>query len=145
MFDRALKLAIEVNFNKTDSLDKPYSLFVLRVTQHFLHDLELSAIWLLHSVIDQSTYTLYDAGSIGFSKRVLRALDCLHRRKDEQYENYITRVCTNRDAVKVKIKIIKYNSSAAVLESFDYKDFLRLQEYRKAYVRLVEADNKQVE
>jgi hypothetical protein len=141
MFDRALKLAVDVNFYKTDSLGKPCVLFLLQATQCFLYDLELGAIWLLHNVLERSTYTLYDASSVGFSPRVLSGLECLRHRHKESYEDFIDRICTNEDAIKVQIKLLLYDTSVVEQETFEMKDLDKLSRYRNAYKKLVILSN----
>lgn len=76
------------------------------------------------------------------SPRVVRGVDCLTRRRGENYEDFITRCCSNYDAVKVKLEDVDDNTRVTRLKGVREKDFARMQKYHKAYLQLQEAKRK---
>lgn len=83
-------------------------------------------------------------GYIAFhgSARVVKALDCLTRRKDETYDEFSDRICTNYDAICWKIEDIDDNSRVTRLKGVRDKDFARIQKYHKTYLKLQEAKKR---
>ena len=69
------------------------------------HDPELEQIAWLHDLIEERKYTLKDLEDLGFSARVLAAVDALSKREmeGEGYLNYIERLAQNIDAITVKL------------------------------------------
>jgi len=72
-------------------------------------------IGLLHDVIEDSDWTLDDLRRIGFSERVVSAVDALTLRKKEgeKYFDFIRRCSLNEDAIEVKLKDLKDNMSVS--------------------------------
>ncbi len=82
----------------------------------------------LHDVVEDTEYTLGDLLDLGFDYNVVRAVDAITRRDDEDYLEYILRVRENVIARQVKIADIEHN-----LESFNTKkNKSRADKYRLA-------------
>jgi hypothetical protein len=79
-------------------------------------DSELEQIAWLHDLIEEKKYTLKDLEDLGFSPRVIAAVDALSKREmqGEGYLNYIERLAQNIDAITVKLFDINDNSSIGV-------------------------------
>jgi hypothetical protein len=73
-------------------------------------DPELTIIAMLHDSIEDSALTLKDIKDLGFSDRVIKALDALTKRPGEKYMNYIQRLSANDDARLIKLEDIRANS-----------------------------------
>lgn len=73
------------------------------------------------------------------SSRVVTALDCLTRRKDETYEGFGDRICENYEAVLAKIEDVDDNTRVTRLKGLRDKDFGRMQKYHKLWVQLQKA------
>ncbi len=141
----AIKIASEVHVNQFDKGGKPYILHPLYVMQQVLFDTELAAIAVLHDVIEdgQGEATLEKLRSMGFSERVLVALDLLTHKEGQDYlESYIPLICTNYDAIRVKRKDLEHNSNITRLKGVREKDFKRLEKYHKAFSMLEKAKKK---
>jgi (p)ppGpp synthase/HD superfamily hydrolase len=65
---------------------------------------------LLHDVVEDTAFTLDDIRAWGFG-HLADAIDCLTKRKDETYREFISRVCNNRLATAVKIADMRHNLS----------------------------------
>ena len=65
---------------------------------------------LLHDIVEDTNYTLEDVAALGFQD-LSESLDCLSRKKDETYAQFVSRIMKSRIAVKVKVADIKHNLS----------------------------------
>ena len=102
------------------------------------NDAELMSIAILHDTIEDapdivSFKALIDAG---FSTRVINALQLLTHSNDDSYEDYIKKIATNKDALRVKLEDLKDNSDLTRLKGVTQKDFNRVIKYQKAYTYL---------
>lgn len=134
----ALAITAEAFIDKLDKAGKPYMLHCLRV-MHKLHseDQELNAIAIMHDLVeDCPEWTLQKLANAGFSLRILSALTLLTHKKEDTYEEYIKKISTNPDAVKVKLADLRDNSNITRLKGLRKKDFDRIEKYHKAYVYL---------
>ena len=122
---------------KFDKAGKPYILHCLRVMNN-LHtdDDELNIIAILHDCIEDGICTLTELIAAGYSQRICIALLVLTHICEDTYEDYIKRVATNPDAIKVKLADLKDNSDITRLKGLTKKDFDRMEKYHKAYVYL---------
>lgn len=167
MIDRAIALAAQVHEGQTDKAGEPYILHALEVMRKsdkllgsntFAREEVLCAA-VLHDVIED-----FDGGEIArgrlshrikteFGDTVFEALTALTHPKHEPYlDSYIERVAQNWIATIVKIADLTHNMDPSRLptaqtsdESDDEavigeKEFKRWDKYRRALVRLREAD-----
>lgn len=138
MLSRAIELAAKEHAKQTDKGGTSYILHVLRVMNN-LHttDEELMAIAVLHDVVEDSTdctfQTLYD---MGFSDRVVSAIKLLTKEFGQSYDDYINNICTNKDAMLVKLADLKDNSDLTRLKGLRDKDFARMQKYMCAFKKI---------
>lgn len=133
----AIALAAKEFENKLDKGGKPYILHCLRVMNAVdQSDSELMQIAVLHDVVEDTDISLYNLSEMGFSYRVVNALDALTHCKEVAYDIYIKRISMNPDAVKVKLADIKDNSDVTRLKGLRKVDFDRIEKYHKAYVYL---------
>lgn len=97
----------------------------------------LKIIAVLHDVIEDTEWTLDMLREQGATEPVIAALDCLTRKENESYGEYIKRVMTNRDACEIKICDLEDNMNIARQDKkLTNKDFDRLAKYHKHYLRL---------
>ena len=108
-----------------------------------LADLQLDilsiAAGLLHDVVEDTDVTFDYLESQGFSKEVLDALDALTRRDNEPYEDFIKRVAENKVACYVKLSDLRDNMDLSRIPNPTQKDHQRVEKYRKAVGRILEA------
>lgn len=98
-------------------------------------------ISILHDVIEDSDWTLQEIRDMGFSERVLKALDAVTKRDGEQYFDFIERCSlAGEDAIQVKIADLKHNSDPTryrhITESRHQE--LKAKAYNVAYHYLVD-------
>jgi hypothetical protein len=90
---------------------EPYIYHPERVAQEISmrYDEELVAIAWLHDVVEDSGFTLHEIGLMGFSPRIVRAIEAITRKEGEGRIRYLMRVVSCPDARKVKIADLKDN------------------------------------
>ncbi len=137
--DLAINIASNKHYGQTDKGGKPYILHTMHVMNELMYDPQLAAVGVLHDVLEDTDVVASDLRDFGFSERVVAALVLLDHSDDSPYDEYIERVCTNYDAVRVKRKDVDHNSRVTRLKGLREKDFKRLEKYARTYTRLGEA------
>jgi len=127
----AIFIACEAHKDQLDKAGKPYILHPLRLMFQF-DDTRLRIIAVLHDVVEDSSISLEHLAHKGFEKDILEALDCLTKRKGEEYKHFIQRLSKNTLAKAVKIEDLKDNLNVVRLESLTHIDLERLQKYHAA-------------
>jgi (p)ppGpp synthase/HD superfamily hydrolase len=131
----AIVLAVQAHQGQRDKAEAPYILHPLRVMLRMRSDVE-RMIAVLHDVVEDTPYTLLDLQQAGYPEQVLEALDCLTRRENETYEEFIERVKANPLARKIKIADLEDNMDIRRISDLQEKDVERLKRYRRAWLAL---------
>lgn len=142
MLGKAISLVAQAFENAKDKGGQPYILHCLRVMDN-LHtdDEELKIIAIFHDYIEDIFKENPEKGlmllsEVGFSRRVVQAVNLLTHRKDTPYDDYIKAISFNADATKVKLADLKDNSDITRLKGLSKKDFDRMEKYHRSYVYL---------
>ena len=72
---------------------------------------------------------------------MIHVVNLLTHGKGESYSDYIEDIATNYDAIRVKRKDLKHNSTITRLKGITLKDQDRILKYHSAYLRLGNARN----
>ena len=139
MLAKAISIAAQAHEGQVDKSGKAYILHPLHLMNQLLWDEELAIIAVLHDVVEDSDWTIMELAGEGFSFRVTEALGCLTHYDHDSYEQYISIVCTNQDAIIVKRKDLEHNSDITRLKGLRPKDLVRIEKYHKAFIKLGEA------
>jgi (p)ppGpp synthase/HD superfamily hydrolase len=75
------------------------------------HTFKQKTLAILHDLIEDTEFTICVLQHYGFNAEILIALDCITRRKEETYFQYIERVKENKLASYVKLKDLEVNIS----------------------------------
>lgn len=135
---RAISIANTTHYNQYDKGGNPYILHPLHLMNQLLFDKELAAIAVLHDVIEDGYISCVDLKDIGFSERVIIALDLLTHKPEDSYEEYINNMRFNIDAIRVKRKDLEHNSDITRLKGVTPKDLKRIEKYHRAFIKLGE-------
>jgi (p)ppGpp synthase/HD superfamily hydrolase len=135
LLESAIRLAAKVHKGQVDRFGKPYILHVMRVMMRG-HDLEEQVLGALHDVLERSTLTMADLQKKDFQPRVLKAMDCITRRKDEDYDGYIERVMEDGLAMRVKLHDLADKMDLLHVEELSIADLKRYNKQLAAYHRL---------
>ena len=133
--ESAIRLAAKVHKGQVDRFGKPYILHVMRVMMRG-HDLEEQVLGALHDVLERSTLTITDLQKKDFQPRVLKAMECITRRKDEDYDGYIERVMEDGLAMRVKLHDLADKMDLLHVEELSIADLKRYNKQLAAYHRL---------
>lgn len=130
----AISIAAGAFKYRFDKGGNPYILHCLQVMNWVdSSDVELMIIAVLHDLIEDTKWSINDLRMLGFSERVITALECLTHWDEEPYKDYINRVATNIDAIKVKLADLRHNSDITRMKGLREKDLKRIEKYFKAF------------
>jgi (p)ppGpp synthase/HD superfamily hydrolase len=127
---------------KYDKGGMPYIFHLTHVASKF-RELPEQTVALLHDIIEDTEYSLDDLQALGYPDEILRAVDCITKRKHEPYEVYLMRVKGNELARKVKIEDLKHNMDLSRLSKEGLeKGRERFQKYQNALKYLTEEETE---
>jgi hypothetical protein len=137
MLGKAIAIASTVHHPQKDKGGNAYILHPIRIMMRLRsNDEELMSIAILHDTVEDSEWTLKDLKEVGFSKRVTDALALLTHDPNDSYMEYIKKISTNADAVRVKLEDLRDNSDITRLKGLREKDIERMEKYHRAYLFL---------
>ncbi len=103
-------------------------------------------IGILHDVVEDSDWTLDDLRKVGYSERIVAAVDAMTHRDGERYFDSIERCSLNADGVDKKIEDLSHNMDTSRNERFlKQKDVDRLNKYSLSRAFLLAVKKKKVE
>lgn len=135
LLESAIRLAAKVHKGQTDRFGKPYILHVMRVMMRG-QDHDEQILGALHDVLERSDLTIADLEKKGFSPRVLKSLECITRRTEETYEEYIDRVVEDNLSIRVKLNDLADKMDLLHVEQLDPSDLKRYNKQLTAYHRM---------
>jgi (p)ppGpp synthase/HD superfamily hydrolase len=135
--DDAILLAVQAHHGQKDKAGAPYILHPLRAMLQMHNEQEMMAA-VLHDVIEDSPHTLAELEQAGYPREVVEAVDCLTRREDETYDEFIARIKPNALARRVKLADLEDNMDVQRLAQFGEKEFERFKKYHRAWLYLTE-------
>ena len=133
----AIALAVEAHRGQQEKAGQPYILHVLRVMFRLETEPEQMA-GVLHDLVEDTSYTLDDLRRLGYPELVIAAVDCLTRRDDETYEQFVERAGANSIARRVKLADLEDNMDIRRLPAITERDRERLNRYVHARARIHE-------
>lgn len=125
----AAAVARTAHAGQTDKAGQPYLAHPARVAAAVAHtgaDAEVQAAAWLHDVVEDTSVTLDDLTAMGFSRRVVDAVDALTRREHESHEQAVRRAAANPDARIVKRCDVNDNANPDRLALLDEATRARL-------------------
>lgn len=132
---KAIEIAVEAHKDQTRRNGSPYILHPLRVMVAMQKEPEqMTAV--LHDVVEDSAWTIEQLRAEGFSQPVLDAVTALTKSPDDDYQEYLQRVCSNPVARVVKMADLKDNMNVLELPELTDSDRRRLEKYRAAFIFL---------
>lgn len=135
----AIEIAAKFHAGQFDKGGNPYILHPLKVMHYTRsNDVEIQCIAVLHDIVEDTEVTLEFLENLGFSARVVDAIDAISRREGEAKDSYQSRVLSNVDAMIVKRADLRHNSDIRRLKGITKKDTERLAGYNEFYTRIEE-------
>ena len=136
--ERAIELAVTAHRGQKDRSGRPYILHPLWLMQQF-EDTGAMIVAVLHDTVEDSSLTLQDLESEGFSEEIVEAIDALTRRKEETYEQFILRLKPQPLALRIKLADIEHNLDVRRLSQLNKDDLKRVDKYHQAWCVLRDA------
>ena len=128
---KAMKLCFEKHKEQKDKTGLPYVFHPFYLATQM--DDEYSTVCaLLHDVVEDSDVSFDDLINDEYPIEIIDALKLLTHNSDDDYFDYVRKVCTNKLALKVKIADLKHNSDLSRLDVIDEWDLKRQEKYKKA-------------
>lgn len=128
---RAIAVAATAHEGQTGKDGAPFILHPLRVMLGVGSDAERQ-VAALHDVVENTSVTLADLRSAGFSEEVLQAVDALTRREGEEYFDFVRRAIADPLARPVKRADLLDNLATALQASPRSKAASKIEKYRAA-------------
>lgn len=133
--EEAIALAARAHRGQVDKAGQPYVLHLLRVMFRVETEQERIAA-VLHDLVEDTGHTFDDLRALGYPAEIVEALDCLTRRAEESYEQFVERAAANPLARRVKLADIEDNMDIRRYTALAERDLERLQRYLRAWQRL---------
>ena len=134
----AEKIANEAHQGQLDKGGNPYIEHPIAVADS-LENMEHKIVALLHDVLEDTTLTVDDLKNYGFTDRIVKSI-CVLTKKDEiTYEEYLSYIKTDCNALYVKMADIKHNMDIGRIPNPTKDDYTRIKKYQKALAFLEDA------
>lgn len=138
LIELAVELAVEAHRGQTDKYNQPYILHVLGVAGR-CRSTDEKIVAFLHDVVEDTSTTCDDLLTMGFDERIVQAVDCLTRRKGENYRSFVLRIAPNPLARAVKLADLEDNMDVRRSNRpMNVKDAARMEKYRNAWQLLAD-------
>lgn len=135
----ALEIATLAHKNVERRNGDPYIFHVLRVannTKYITTKLQ-KTVALLHDVIEDTPFDADFLREKGISQEVLNVLALLTHNREDSYDEYINKVCTNLDAMVVKLSDLTDNLDQGTLPVITERDRERFIVYENARIKIM--------
>lgn len=128
---KAIEIATNAHLNQYDKGGNAYIQHPLSVA-NMVDSEECKIVAILHDVVEDSEITLNDLIRLGFNDTIINAVDCISKRKHEEYNKYLFRVASNSISSEVKKADLKHNMDITRLSAVTQKDVERIRKYQTA-------------
>ena len=136
----ALEIATMAHKNVIRRNGDPYIFHVLRVANNalFVRTKTQKVAAILHDVIEDTPFDAKFLKEKGISEDVLEILSYLmHDKENVSYKDYIDKICTNLDAMLVKLADLTDNLDQGTLPVISDKDRERFVTYEQAKLKIM--------
>lgn len=136
----ALEIATMAHKNVIRRNGDPYIFHVLRVANNslFVRTKTQKTAAILHDVIEDTPFDAKFLKEKGISEEVLEILNYLtHDKENVSYKEYIDKICTNLDAMLVKLADLTDNLDQGTLPVISDKDRERFVTYEQAKLKIM--------
>lgn len=110
-YDDALKLATKLHKGQLRKYSgDEYITHPIAVANRF-HDESHKIVAILHDVIEDTDFTIECLKEYGFNNEIVKSIDILTKKENQDYLDYILLVKSDKIARRVKIEDLKHNLS----------------------------------
>ena len=129
--EQAISIASLAHEGQLDKGGEPYILHPLRVMMKF-KDEKQRIVAVLHDVVKDTKVTIQDLLGQGLDSELTDVILTLTRNEDENYDEYINRICYDELAMRIKLADLNDNMDMSRIDILTEKDYQRLAKYRVA-------------
>lgn len=122
MLQKAIDFAKKAFEGYVSDNGEPYFNHSLRVMEQ-MSTTEEKMVAILHDVLEDTPYTVYDLRDAGFPKNVISCVEQLTRENDVTYFEYIDDISTNEICTKVKLAEIKDNKDVNRVRKLSFQTY----------------------
>ena len=140
LLSKAIIMATRAHDGQIDKAGKPYILHPLRVMMK-VKSMDMKIVAVLHDIIEDTNLTIYDLVFEGFSNQIIDAIECLTKKENEDYMDFIERCRVDYIARIVKLADLDDNSDLSRIDIPTEKDYARSRKYKKAINYLLEVNH----
>jgi (p)ppGpp synthase/HD superfamily hydrolase len=137
----AIGIAKTAHSGQKDKAGNPYIEHPLRVMDK-LETIEEKIVGILHDVVEDTDITLDNLIAMGFPQSIIKAIEALTKRPQEDYQSYLERIKSNSLALKVKIFDMQDNMDIKRIKNPTEKDYQRVAKYQQIYPELLQKFKK---
>ena len=139
LLETAIRVALDAHEGAKTFSGRPYILHPLHIMLQMSNEDEMITA-VLYDVVEDSSITVDELATMGFSEAILTALTLLtHDSNAVSYEEYILALKHNSLACRVKMADLTHNMDIRRLPSpIRKRDLERLEDYRRAWEILSE-------
>ena len=135
LLNTALIFVTQKHADQQDKAGKSYILHPLRVMLNFEDEKEQITA-LLYDVMEDQAVTVEELEVLSNQKDVINTIVTLTHLKDENYDDYISRILTNGRACRINEADLKDNMNLDRLLEITEEDSERLQKYQRSLSRI---------
>ncbi|UKB86056.1 phosphohydrolase [Chryseobacterium sp. MEBOG06] len=132
LLEKAVSIATQAHAGQTDKSGKPYILHILRVMMKGKNENEMIC-GVLHDLVEDTAWTFEQLAEEGFPQQIIRALELVTKKGNEDYSDFIERIIQNDLAIAVKLNDLEDNMDVSRLNKVTEKDAERLSKYINAH------------
>ena len=130
LLSKMLVFATNKHADQFDKAGMPYILHPLKVMSLVGDEEELQCIALGHDLVEDCDVTYQELLEAGFSDRVVKGISLLTKVPGETAEQYLDKVLSSQDSIRVKMADLKHNSDISRLRGVTEKDIARMVKYQ---------------
>jgi len=138
--ESAIRIAVDAHAGQVDMDGAAYITHPLRI-MNAVEGEDAKIVAVLHDVVEDSTTTLDDLRKAGFSEDILSAVECLTRRRDMSYADYVVRCKGHSLAHQMKLADLTDNcrlDRCIVRVEQVVRDLARIHRYLLSYKFLMD-------
>lgn len=142
----AVFIASAMLFNEQDRNGEDYMAHCIRVSFNNTLSPTKQIVGMLHDVVEDTDVTLSDLRDVGFSEKIVDAVDGMTKRKGEQFFDFVERCSLNKISRDKKITDLRDNSSIFRADHLlTEKELNKTQAYIVAHNYLVAIKKEKIE
>ena len=133
----AIFTSAKAHVTQVDKGGEPYIFHAIRVSANLiLKSEDEKVVGMLHDVVEDGKFTIEELIANGLTAIQADMLDKVTRREGETWSAYVSRICTDESAIRIKISDLEDNMDVKRLTSMSTVDAKRILKYHSLWRHL---------